>query len=104
MLVGVACIAGCSAPSPKSSIGVGAVPEAGAVVYLDGSKSTLDANWAYWKGPRLKATMPVKWEEVNDPVDAGTAISANDPSAAGGLYGAAERERSSATSECMLNF
>ena len=34
--------------------------------------------------------MPVKWEEVADPVDGGKAISSNDPAAAGGLYGAAD--------------
>ncbi len=90
MLISIAFLAGCSVSSPKSSIGVGADPETGAVVYLDGSKSKLDANWAYWEGPRLKATMPVKWEVVSDPVDGGSAISANDPSAAGGLYGAAD--------------
>lgn len=81
---------GCSGSSPISSIGVGAAPESGAVVYLDGSRAMLDANWSYWEGPRLKASMPIKWEVVDDPVDNGTTISANDPSAAGGLFGAAD--------------
>ena len=90
MLAGLSIFVGCSATNPKSSTGVGAAPEAGAVVYLDGSRALLDANWAYWEGPRLKAAMPIKWEAVSDPVDGGGAISANDPSAAGGLYGAAD--------------
>ena len=62
----------------------------GAKVYLDGSAKSLHKNWEYWEGPRFSAAMPIKWSEVSDPVDGGTAISSNDPTAAGGKYGAAD--------------
>ncbi|MCE7054584.1 DUF1080 domain-containing protein [Algoriphagus sp. AGSA1] len=70
--------------------GVGAKPVKGAKLYLDGSKKSLEKNWEYWEGPRFKAEMPIKWQEVTDPVGGGKAISSNDPAAAGGLYGAAD--------------
>jgi len=70
--------------------GVGVKPPKGAEVFFDGSEKMLHANWIYWSGPRLKATMPIKWQIVKDPVDKGTAVSSNDPAAAGGLYGAAD--------------
>ncbi len=70
--------------------GVGTKPVKGAKLYLDGSKKSLEKNWEYWEGPRFKAEMPIKWQEVTDPVDGGKAISSNDPAAAGGLYGAAD--------------
>jgi hypothetical protein len=70
--------------------GVGAKPEKGAKVYLDGSKKSLEKNWIYWEGPRFSAEMPIKWPEVADPVTGGKAISSNDPAGAGGKYGAAD--------------
>lgn len=70
--------------------GVGTKAPKGAMVYLDGTKTTLDTNWTYWKGPRLSATLPIKWEIVKDPVDNGTVVSSNDPAGAGGKYGAAD--------------
>ncbi len=82
--------AGCSESSSTFNIGIGAAPESGAALYFDGSREMLDAKWTYWEGPRLKAALPIKWEVVDDPVDEGSAVSANDPSAAGGLYGAAD--------------
>ena len=42
------------------------------------------------KVPRLAATLPIKWTIVKDPVDNGTVVNANDPSAAGGKYGSAD--------------
>ena len=72
------------------NVGVGAQPQGGAVMYFDGTREMLDENWTYWEGPRLQAEMPIKWEIVDDPVDNGTAMSSNDPAAAGGLYGAAD--------------
>ena len=72
------------------NIGVGAKPIAGAEVILDGSREMLDAKWTYWKGPRLAASLPIKWQIVDDPVDKGTAVSTDDPAAAGGKYGAAD--------------
>ncbi|MCF2447568.1 DUF1080 domain-containing protein [Dyadobacter sp. CY345] len=73
-----------------AQVGVGTKPVKGAEVFMDGSKKMLDEKWIYWKGPRLKAEMPIKWTVVNDPVDKGTVINCFDPSAAGGLYGAAD--------------
>lgn len=70
--------------------GVGAKPVKGAVIYLDGSRKMLDDKWTYWKGPRLAATLPIKWTVVADPVNKGNAINSNDPSGAGGKYGAAD--------------
>tara|TARA_R110002020_G_scaffold171717_7_gene361759 strand:+ start:220 stop:993 length:774 start_codon:yes stop_codon:yes gene_type:complete len=80
----------CSFAVAQAQTGVGAKPEKGAKLYLDGSKKSLLKNWEYWEGPRFKAEMPIKWEEVNDPTGGGKAISSNDPAAAGGLYGAAD--------------
>ena len=76
--------------SAYSQVGVGVKPVKGAEVFLDGSKKMLDEKWIYWKGPRLKAEMPIKWTVVNDPVDKGTVINCFDPAAAGGLYGSAD--------------
>ncbi len=74
----------------QAQTGVGAKPEKGAKVYLDGSKKSLLKNWEYWEGPRFSAEKPIKWMEVSDPVGEGTVISSNDPAAAGGLYGSAD--------------
>lgn len=73
-----------------AQIGVGAKPIKGAQVYFDGSRQTLEANWTYWRGPRLAATLPIKWAIVKDPVDDGMVMNSNDPAAAGGKYGAAD--------------
>lgn len=74
----------------QAQIGVGAKAPSGATIYFDGSRAMLDQNWIYWNGPRLAAKPPIKWQIVNDPVDSGTALSSNDPTAAGGLYGTAD--------------
>lgn len=76
--------------SSFAQIGVGAVPVKGAEVFFDGSREMLDEKWTYWKGPRLNATLPIKWKIQADPVDRGFAMNSNDPAAAGGLYGAAD--------------
>ena len=70
--------------------GVGAKPPKGAEMYLDGSREMLDKKWTYWKGPRLSAELPIKWTIVQDPIDKGTVVNANDPAGAGGKYGAAD--------------
>ena len=72
------------------SIGVGARPEPGAEVIIDGSRAMLDQKWTYWEGPRFKSALPIKWKIVPDPVDGGTVVQSDDPAAAGGLYGAAD--------------
>jgi hypothetical protein len=72
--------------------GVGAKPIEGAEVILDGSKAMLDAKWKYWEGPGFKSSMPIKWQVVADPVDAGqgTVIMSDDRAADGGRYGSAD--------------
>jgi hypothetical protein len=74
----------------QAQLGVGARAPKGAEVFFDGSEKMLHAKWTYWNGPRLKASLPIKWQIVNDPVDKGTAMNSNDTAAAGGLYGAAD--------------
>jgi hypothetical protein len=74
----------------SAQVGVGARPEKGAEIYLDGTRKMLDDKWTYWKGPRLAATLPIKWIVVKDPVDNGDVINSNDPTAAGGKYGSAD--------------
>lgn len=73
-----------------AQVGVGTPAPDDAEILFDGSMEMLHKKWKYWDGPRLKAQMPIKWEIVDDPVDDGTAFSTNDPSAAGGVYGAAD--------------
>ncbi|GAA4470584.1 DUF1080 domain-containing protein [Nibrella saemangeumensis] len=74
----------------KEPVGVGTRPPKGAEVLFDGSRQMLDDKWTYWQGPRLAASLPIKWEIVKDPAGAGTAMSSNDPAGAGGKYGAAD--------------
>ena len=76
--------------SVKEPIGVGAKAPKGAEVLFDGSRKMLDEKWIYWQGPRLAATMPIKWAIEKDPVGSGTVMNTNDPTAAGGKYGAAD--------------
>lgn len=73
-----------------AQVGVGAKPPKGAEMYLDGSRKMLDAKWTYWNGPRLAATLPIKWTVVPDPDGNGTVINSNDPAGAGGKYGSAD--------------
>jgi hypothetical protein len=86
-----AMVASCYFTSCTSqSIGVGAKAPDSAEVLFDGSREMLDEKWTYWEGPRLAAELPIKWEIVDDPVDNGTAMNSNDPSAVGGKYGTAD--------------
>lgn len=80
----------CLASSLHAQVGVGTKPEKGAEVFMDGSRKMLDEKWTYWKGPRLKAELPIKWTVVDDPTDKGTVINCFDAAAAGGLYGSAD--------------
>jgi hypothetical protein len=73
-----------------AQVGVGTKAPKDATLFLDGSREMLDSKWTYWKGPRLAATLPIKWTIVKDPVDNGTVVNANDPTAAGGKYGTAD--------------
>jgi len=74
----------------ESQVGVGAEAPIQAEVMLDGTRAMLEAKWEYWEGPRYAATYPIKWKVVKDPSTCNTVISSNDPTAAGGLYGAAD--------------
>ena len=74
----------------RNDVGVGVSAPESAEIFFDGSREMLDEKWTYWEGPRLKASLPIKWEIQDDPVDDGTIMNSNDPAAAGGLYGAAD--------------
>jgi hypothetical protein len=74
----------------KAQVGVGAKAPKAAEIFFDGTREMLDSKWTYWKGPRLKAELPIKWQIVKDPTGNGYAVSSNDPASAGGLYGAAD--------------
>ena len=74
----------------RADVGVGAKPIKGAELLLDGTAKSLHQNWIYWEGPGFKSAMPIKWKEVEDPVDGGKAIMTDDPVAAGGKYGTAD--------------
>jgi len=80
----------CIATNLKAQVGVGTNAPKKAEVLFDGSEKMLHEKWTYWDGPRLAASLPIKWELVEDPVDEGTVMNSNDPAAAGGLYGAAD--------------
>ncbi|AUD00597.1 3-keto-disaccharide hydrolase [Spirosoma pollinicola] len=77
-------------PLVKEPLGVGTKAPKEAEVLFDGSRKMLDEKWVYWEGPRLKASMPIKWQIEKDPAGNGTVMNTNDPAAAGGLYGAAD--------------
>ena len=79
-----------SCSTARESRGVGIQVPPSAEVLFDGTRKMLDENWIYWKGPRLSAELPIKWEILDDPVDKGTVVSSNDKAAAGGKYGAAD--------------
>jgi Domain of Unknown Function (DUF1080) len=74
----------------QAQTGVGARAPKRVEIFFDGTREMLDTKWTYWKGPRLSATLPIKWKIVNDPVDTGTVVNGNDPAGAGGKYGAAD--------------
>ena len=69
------------------AVSVGAKLIPGAEVLFDGTRKMLDEKWVYWEGPGLKASMPIKWKIVEDPVGPGTVVSTDDPAAAGGNNG-----------------
>jgi len=70
--------------------GVGTEAPGDAEILFDGTREMLDEKWTYWEGPRFSAELPIKWKIVEDPVDQGTVVNSNDPSAAGGKYGSAD--------------
>ena len=81
-------------------VGVGAKPEKGADLLIDGTRKMLDEKWTYWTGPGFKSSLPIKWKIVDDPVQGGDVgagkigtgkvVMTDDPAAAGGRYGAAD--------------
>lgn len=74
----------------NKKVGVGTKAPQNAEVLFDGSRALLNKKWTYWEGPRLAAELPLKWSIEKDPVDKGTVVNSNDPSATGGKYGAAD--------------
>jgi len=80
----------CTTIVKKDKTGVGVKAPKQAEVLFDGSRKMLDEKWTYWEGPRFAAELPLKWEIVKDPVDDGTVVNSNDPSAVGGKYGTAD--------------
>lgn len=80
----------CKVADPETAVGIAAAPPRDATILFDGSREMLDEKWQYWEGPRLAETAPIKWQIVDDPAGDGTAVSSNDPAAAGGKYGAAD--------------
>lgn len=74
----------------QTHTGVGAQAPPGAEMLFDGTRGMLDEKWTYWEGPRLAASLPIKWKIVEDPVDGGAVMNSNDPAAAGGKYGSAD--------------
>jgi hypothetical protein len=74
----------------KEYLDVGAGPTPRAQILFDGTREIVDEKWTYWKGPRLAATLPIKWFLVPDPQDPGMVLNSNDPTAAGGKYGTAD--------------
>lgn len=89
--LGMLCLVMTGSARPQDEhVGVGAGPEPGAEVILDGSREMLDTKWTYWEGPRFGSSLPIKWKIVEDPVDKGTVVMTDDPAAAGGKYGAAD--------------
>ncbi|MFD2574277.1 DUF1080 domain-containing protein [Spirosoma soli] len=77
-------------PETEEPVGLGVKAPKGAETLFDGSRKTLDEKWTYWQGPRLAATLPIKWQIEKDPTGTGTVMNSNDPAAAGGKYGAAD--------------
>ena len=73
-----------------AQVGVGAKAPKGAEIVFDGSRKMLDEKWTYWEGPRLAATLPIKWKIEADPTGKGTVMNTNDPAGAGGKYGSAD--------------
>ena len=73
-----------------AQVGVGAKAPKGAEIIFDGSRKMLDEKWTYWEGPRLAATLPIKWQIEADPTGKGTVVNTNDPAGAGGKYGSAD--------------
>ncbi len=79
-----------SASTARAEVGLGARPIEDAEVIFDGTRKMLDEKWTYWKGPRFRSSLPIKWKIVADPVNKGTVVMTDDPAAAGGKYGTAD--------------
>ncbi|GAB3997643.1 hypothetical protein GCM10028807_43200 [Spirosoma daeguense] len=73
-----------------AQVGVGTKAPKGADILFDGSRKMLDEKWTYWQGPRLAATLPIKWMVEKGPSGSDMVLNSNDPSAAGGKYGSAD--------------
>jgi len=87
----------------NAQVGVGVKAANKSYIYFDGTRKMLDEKWTYWNSPRLKATLPIKWFMVKDPVNKGQVVNTNDPAAAGGLYGAADIVTKEKFKDCRLH-
>ena len=76
--------------SLSAQVGVGTKAPKGAEKLFNGKKKMLHKKWTYWDGPRLVATLPIKWVLEKNPIGKGKVMNSNDPAAAGGKYGAAD--------------
>lgn len=87
LIVGLLCF---SFLSVTAEVGIGAKPVSGAEVVFDGTKKMLDEKWTYWKGPRFKSSLPIKWTIQKDPVGEGTVMLTHDPNTPRGKYGTSD--------------
>jgi hypothetical protein len=90
LVITLAALCALASVCTRAEVGVGAKPHTGAEVILDGSRQMLDDKWTYWNGPRFASALPIKWQIVKDPVDAGTVVMTDDRAADGGKFGAAD--------------
>lgn len=80
----------CVFTTAQAQVGVGVKVPKDAEMLFDGSRKMLDEKWTYWEGPRFAGKLPIKWTVEKDPMGSGMVLNSNDPTAAGGLYGAAD--------------
>ncbi len=73
-----------------SSVGLGAKVPLNGEVLFDGTRKILDGKWTYWNGPRLSASLPIKWKLEKDPIDEGMVLNTFDEEAKDGKYGKAD--------------
>tara|TARA_Y100000768_G_scaffold383288_1_gene365154 strand:+ start:338 stop:1114 length:777 start_codon:yes stop_codon:yes gene_type:complete len=74
----------------SNTIGLGLKAPFDAIVLFDGTREIIDQKWTYWNGPRLSASIPIKWKVEKDPVDKGMVLNTYDDEARNGKYGAAD--------------
>ena len=73
-----------------NTIGLGLKEPLDAIILFDGTREIIDTEWTYWNGPRLSASLPIKWKLEKDPIDKGMVLNTFDEEARNGKYGAAD--------------